>query len=150
MTTAIPVGTDDSPQATEVTMILVPIRYPITAQGAKTLTRARELSDETDVAHIIVLHINLFQRTSHVTRRDVWEAIRPVLKGQPFDVTIRRGALIESIVLEEVQRHGADIIVIGANQKATWRKFLSRLLGNDPDLPSYLRTHTDVDIEIVG
>lgn len=150
MSTAVPVTDADHPRLTERVTILVPVHYPVTAQSTKTLTRATALADHYTDVHIVVLHVNLVHYPTRVTRQELYQTITPIVDGHTVDVSIRRGVILEECILDEAQLRGADIIVVGHNQKAAWRRYLSRLLGNDPDLPSFLRTHTDADLEVVG
>ncbi len=41
------------------------------------------------------------------------------------------------------------MIVIGKDNRSRWRRFLSRLIGNDPAVVPYLREHTDAEIEVI-
>lgn len=148
MSTAITVPDADHSTGAGTVTILVPIRYPVTARSATTLARADEFAAKYDNAHIVVLHINLVHHPTAATRQDLYQAITPIVNEHPIDISIRRGAIIEECILNEAQLRGADIIVIGANQKARWRRYLSRLVGNDPGLHSFLQTHAEADIEI--
>lgn len=65
-------------------------------------------------------------------------------------VSVRRGFLVEGVILDEAEQRGADIIVVGQNQTALWRQYLSRLIGNGPAVASYLQDHADAEIETVG
>lgn len=53
------------------------------------------------------------------------------------------------MILEEVTQIDADIVVLGANRQAPWRRLLGRLLQNDPEVSSFLRDHTTDDIDIM-
>lgn len=149
MSTAITVTDADHSTGAGAVTILVPIRYPVTAHSAKTLARATDLATEYEEAHIVVVHINLVQHPTAATRQELYQAIKPMMNGHSIDISIRHGAIVEECILDEAHLRGADIIVIGANQKARWRRYLSRLLGNDPDLHSFLQTHAEADIDVV-
>lgn len=131
-------------------IILVPIRYPLTARSMQTLERAGSIAGEYDAGRVLVLHVNLVQYDRTSTAQDIHRAIAPLVGDLPVTVSVRRGFLVEEVILEEAEQRGADIIVIGRNQTAPWRQYLSRLLGNDPAVASYLQDHTDAEIDVVG
>ena len=133
---------------TDVTTILVPIRYPLTDQSAQTLAAAGRLAHDHALAELSLLHVNLYQTGDNTKTRDLTRAISSTLSGVEASVTTRQGFLVEEVILEEATQIGADIIVVGANQQAKWRQLLRRLLGNDPAIGAFLREHTTDDIEI--
>lgn len=131
-------------------IILTPIRYPLTAQSTLTLEHASHIADDHENARLLVLHVDLFQYDRHSTAQDIQRAIAPVVGDHSAAVIVQRGFIVEDVIREEAEQRDADIIVIGRNQTARWRQYLSRLLGNNPDIASYLRDRTDVTIETVG
>ncbi|QLG29840.1 universal stress protein (plasmid) [Halorarum halophilum] len=137
-------GTTDTP------LILTPIRYPLTAESTRTLEHASHVSEEHDDGQLLVLHVDLVQYDKHSTAQDIQRAIAPIVGDQPVNVIIRRGFLVEEVIREEAEQRGAEIIVIGKNRMAKWRRYINRLLGNHPDIASYLREHTDATIETTG
>lgn len=133
----------------DLTTILVPIRYPLTDQGARTLAAAGRLAHEHAPADLRVLHVNLLQQGSNTQTEELTRAISATLDDVEAVVTTRQGFLVEEIILEEATQIGADVIVVGANQQAIWRRFLSRLLGNATQVSSFLREQTANEIEIL-
>jgi K+-sensing histidine kinase KdpD len=131
------------------TTILVPIRYPLTDNSARTLAAAGRLAHDHAPAELRVLHVNLFQNEDNTQTEELTRAISSTLEGVEASVTTRRGFLVEEVILEEATQIDADIVVIGANQRAIWRRFLSRLLQNDPEVGSFLRENTTDEIEII-
>lgn len=131
-------------------IILVPIRYPLTAQSTQTLEYAGQLVDECGATQLLVLHVNLFQHGQNATSQEIHQATDPLIGNYPVSVRVCRGFLVEEVIREEAETNHADIIVLGQNQKPSWRRFLSRLVGNDPAIATYLRDHTDAEIELVG
>lgn len=131
-------------------VILVPIRYPLTAQSTQTLEHAGHLVDDYDAAQLLVLHVNLFQHGQNTTSREIRRAIGPLVNDHPVAVRVCPGFLVEEVIREEAEANHADIIVLGQNQKPVWRRLLSRLVGNEPAIATHLRTHTDAEIEVVG
>lgn len=131
------------------TTILVPIRYPLTDHSSRTLTAANQLVQEHAPADLLVLHVNLFQNTGNTKKDEITRAIAPILNGIKTSVITRKGFLVEETILEEATRSGADIIVIGKNQKATWRRVLSRISGNQPAVATFLQENVDESVEVV-
>lgn len=135
--------------ASDRTTILVPIRYPLTDESARTLAAAGRLAHDRAPADLRVLHVNLLQTSADVHTADLTGAISSVLDGVDASVSTRRGFLVEEVILEEATQIGADVVVIGANRKARWRQLLSRLVGNEPVVGSFLREHVPRAIDVV-
>ena len=134
---------------TEYTTILVPIRYPLTDQGAQTLAAAGRMAQENAPAALNVLHVNLFQNGKNIQTEELTRAISSTLDDVKALVTTRQGFLVEEVILEEATQIDADIIVVGTNQQTVWRRFVRRLLGNDVEVGSFLRDHVTNGIEIM-
>lgn len=135
--------------ASDRTTILVPIRYPLTDESARTLAAAGRLANDRAPADLRVLHVNLLQTGADVHTADLTGAISSVLDGVDASVSTRRGFLVEEVILEEATQIDADVVVIGANRKARWRQLLSRLVGNEPVVGSFLREHAPRAIDVV-
>jgi nucleotide-binding universal stress UspA family protein len=133
---------------TERTTILVPVRYPLTDKSAQTLAIAGRLANENAPADLRVLHINLYQTGDKTQTKELTDAISATLEDVDASVTTRHGFLVEEVICEEAHQIDADIVVVGANQDTLLRKVLNRLLGNSPDIGSYLRENTDNNIEV--
>ncbi|WP_332897161.1 universal stress protein [Haladaptatus sp. CMSO5] len=132
---------------TDRTTILVPIRYPLTQQSAHTLRFAAKLAREATAAELVVLHVNLFQTNDKARMSEISQSIVPLLDGVEATVLTRRGFLVEDVILEEAAQTEATTVVVGANQRPTWRKLLSRLTGNEIVVADYLRERlTNVEI----
>ncbi|WP_435075668.1 universal stress protein [Halorubrum sp. HHNYT27] len=134
---------------TNLTTILVPIRYPLTDQSARTLATAGRLAHDYAPADLRVLHVNLYQTGDKTQTAEITRSISSTLDGVEASVTTRQGFLVEEVILEEATQINADIIVVGANQQPTWRRLLRRLLQNDPEISSFLHDHTATDTEIM-
>lgn len=140
----------DSRTEVDSTTILIPIRYPLTAQSTQTLEYANRLTDDYDSADLVVLHVNLLQHGEQAQTEEIIRAVTPILGTSGVTVNVHRGFIVEEIILEEAARTGAEIIVIGENQKPAWRRFLSRIVGNDPAVATFLQNNVDARIEVVG
>lgn len=134
---------------TEPTIILVPVRYPLTNQSARTLAAAGRLAHDNAPADLRVFHVNLYQTGDHTQTIDLTQAISSTLDGVEASVTTRQGFLVEEVILEEATQIEADIVVVGTSNQATWRRLLRRLLQNDPNISSFLRDHTTNDTDIM-
>ncbi|QIO24205.1 universal stress protein [Haloarcula sp. JP-L23] len=134
---------------TDLTTILVPIRYPLTDKSARTLAFAGRLAHDHAPADLQVLHVNLYQTGDDTQTTELTRAISSTLDDVEASVTTRQGFLVEEVILEEATQIDADIIVVGANQQSTWRRLLRRLLQDDPEVGSFLRERTTNDTEIM-
>ena len=133
-----------------VTTILVPIRYPLTEQSTRTLESAAELAETYESAHLIVLHVNLFHRGKPVRVNGIKRAIREVTDPRMATVLVRRGFILEEVILDEALHNDVDVIVIGESRRPPWRRWLSRVLGHDHGVASTLEEQTAGQVEVVG
>lgn len=134
---------------TEHSTILVPIRYPLNDESARTLATAGRLAQTHAPADVFALHVNLFQKNENIQTAELTRAISSVLEDVTASVITRRGFFIEEIILEEAVNLEADVIVVGAEKKTLWRRLLRRLLGNDPAVHSYLEDHVTEQMEVI-
>ena len=134
----------------EIHTILVPIRYPLTEQSRQTLESAVELASTHKSAHLIVLHVDLFHRGKRVRANEIKRAIGAVLKPATATVLVRRGFILEDVILEETLHNEVDVIVIGESQHSSWKRWLNRVLGRDHAVVSALEEQTTGQLEVVG
>jgi nucleotide-binding universal stress UspA family protein len=134
---------------TDLTTILVPIRYPLTDESTRTLEVACDLAREEPKAELLVLHVDPFQSDEKTRLSDLRRAISTHTDGVSTEVITRRGFFVEEVILEEVEARAADVVVVGADRTPRWRRLLRRLLGNDPAIGPYLRTRIGEDTRIV-
>lgn len=130
------------------TTILVPIRYPLTADSMRTLAFANTLPERYEGAELCILHVNLFQNGDRTQRDEIVHAIAPLFDKCTPNVIVRSGLLIEDTIVEEARIAGADIVVLGKSQKPVWRRVLSKLVGNSPAVEHHLREHTAATVEV--
>ncbi|WP_138007203.1 universal stress protein [Halalkalirubrum salinum] len=132
-----------------MTLVVVPVRYPLTDHSKTTLSEAIRVADER-AADLTVLHVNLFQNGEHVTRTELKRAVEREFGGIPnARYVVRKGFLVEETILEEIAGEGADVVVIGSKQAGRWRRMVRKLL-SDPDIDSYLREKLDCTVITVS
>lgn len=140
---------DSNASTTDDSTILVPIRYPIGDESARTLVEAGRLAERRAPATLVALHVNLIQYDEGYRAQELTTAISSVLEDVEAAVVTRRGFIVEEVILEEADQLDADVIVLGADRRSRWRRLLRRLTGNDPDIGSYLRQHTTSRTDVV-
>lgn len=133
----------------EETVVLVPIRYPLTDESSRTLAVAGRVAEDAQPAVIRVLHVNLMQFNEDIQTVELTRAISSVLDGVEASVTTRRGFLLEEVILEEAEGTDADVIVVGSDRGPRWRRFLRRVVGNEPRIGAYLHEHTPRGTDVV-
>jgi nucleotide-binding universal stress UspA family protein len=132
-----------------MTQVIVPVRYPVSEHSRETLEEGARIADERDAA-LIVLHVNLYQNGSRVSRRELKRAVESVLgRRDRTRYVVRSGFLVEETILDEVAAERADIVVIGRKQVSRWRRMVRRLT-DDPDVERFLREKVDAEIVTVG
>jgi K+-sensing histidine kinase KdpD len=132
-----------------MTQVIVPVRYPVSEHSRATLEEGARIADEREAA-LIVLHVNLYQNGSGVSRRELKRAVESVLgRRDRTRYVVRSGFLVEETILDEVAAERADIVVIGRKQVSRWRRMVRRLT-DDPDVERFLREKVDAEIVTVG
>jgi len=128
-----------------MTLVVVPVRYPLSEHSRATLSKAIEAAEEHD-ADLTVLHVNLYQRDGHVTRTELRSAVeRAFGRLDRVRYVVRSGFLVEETILDEVAGEGADFVVIGRKQASRWRQMVRRLV-DDPDVEQFLRRELDCEV----
>lgn len=125
-----------------MTLVVVPVRFPPSSHSAATLREAVRIAERRD-ADLIVLHVDLHQRSGSVSRSDLKRAVEERIgRIDRARYVVRRGFLVEETILEEVIAEDADVVVIGSKQAGRWRRMVQKLL-SDPDIDSFLRDELD-------
>jgi nucleotide-binding universal stress UspA family protein len=128
-----------------MTLVVVPVRYPVTAHSEATLREGARVAEERD-AELTVLHVDLYQNSGGVSRSDLKRAVESrVGRIDRARFVIRRGFLVEETILEEIVAEDADVVVIGSKQAGRWRRMVQKLL-SDPDIDTYLRDQLDCTV----
>jgi len=129
--------------------VVVPVRYPLTKNSRRTLAEAIRVA-EAEGADLTVLHVNLYQDSTRVSRAELKKAVEQEFGHLPRTrYTVRSGMLVEETILDEVAAEEADIVVIGSKQVSRWRDMIRRLV-DDPDIERFLRDELNCDIVTVG
>lgn len=132
-----------------MTLVVVPVRYPLTADSRATLERAIGVAEEHD-ADLVVLHVNLYQNDRRVTRTQLKAAVERAFGRYPkARYVVRSGFIVEETILDEVAAEEADFVVVGAKQVGRLRRVLS-LIVDDPDVEQFLRSHLDCEVITVN
>jgi nucleotide-binding universal stress UspA family protein len=128
-----------------MTLVVVPVRYPLSRHSRATLKRAIEVAEEFD-ADLTVLHVNLYQNDENVTRTQLKDAVESSFGRIPrARYVVRPGFLVEETILDEVAAENADYVVIGRKQTGRWRRMVRRLV-DDPDIEGFLRRELDCEV----
>ena len=128
-----------------MSLVVVPVRYPLSKHSRRTLERAIEIARSRDAA-LTVLHVNLYQNGKKVTRVDLKNAVEKAFgRIERARYVVRTGFLVEESILDEVAAEGADIVVIGSKQASRLRRIFQRFTDN-PDIEQYLRRHLDCEV----
>ena len=132
-----------------MTLVVVPVRYPLTKHSRATLSEALTIAEERD-ADLTVLHVDLYQDSRGVTRAELKRAVeREFGANDRTRYAVRRGFLVEETILDEVAAEDADVVVIGSKQVGRWRRALSRLF-DEPDIETFLREKLDCTVATVS
>ena len=128
-----------------MSLVVVPVRYPLSKRSRRTLERAIEIARTRDAA-LTVLHVNLYQNGKKVTRVDLKNAVEKAFgRVDRARYVVRTGFLVEESILDEVAAEDADVVVIGSKQASRLRRIFQRFT-NNPDIDRYLRSHLDCEV----
>ena len=128
-----------------MTLVVVPVRYPLTGHSKATLREAIRISRDRN-AELSVLHVDLYQDASHLSRTELKRAVeREFGELEHARYVVRRGFLVEETILDEVAAENADYVVIGRKQAGRWRRMIRQLI-DDPDIEGFLRRELDCEI----
>ena len=129
---------------------MVPLRYPLEAQGSKTLQRAIHLTEEHADAQLYFLHVNLVHQNEHVRKNEFREAIeREIGSQESATYDIQNAFLLEEAILQEAVNQDADYVVIGKDTRSWWRRILTRRLGMDIGLEVFLQKHLGTKLIVI-
>ena len=128
-----------------MTLVVVPVRYPLSDHSRATLERAIGVAADHD-ADLTVLHVDLYQSDGDVTRAELKTAIEGAVgRIERARYVVRSGFLVEETILDEVAGENADYVVIGRKQTSRWQRAVRRLL-DDPDVEGFLRRELSCEV----
>lgn len=128
-----------------MSLVVVPVRYPLSEASKATLETAIQVAEEHD-ADLTVLHVNLYQHSHRVTRAELRDAVETEYGRLPRTrYAVSSGLLVEETILEEIVGLDADIVVIGKKQAGRWRSMVRRLT-DDTDIERFLREELDCEV----
>jgi nucleotide-binding universal stress UspA family protein len=128
-----------------MSLVVVPVRYPLTKHSRRTLERAIEIARERGAA-LTIVHVDLYQNGKNVTRIDLKNAVEGAFgRLENARYVVRTGFLVEESILDEVAAEGADVVVVGGRQASRLRRLFQRVTDN-PDIEQYLREHLDCEV----
>ena len=125
-----------------MTLVVVPVRYPLSEHSRRTLETAIDVADEHDAA-LSVLHVDLYQSGQRVTQSALKGAVEDAFG--PLSNTryaVRPGFLVEETILDEIALEDADIVVSGRKQASRGRRMVHRII-DEPDVADFLREQLD-------
>jgi nucleotide-binding universal stress UspA family protein len=129
-----------------MTVVVVPVRYPLSDHSRRTLETAIAVADEHD-ADLSVLHVDLYQSNQRVRKSELQRAVERTFGSLPnARYVVRPGFLVEETILDEAATEGADVVVIGRKQTGRWRRMIGRITG-EPNVGRFL--HEQLDCEVV-
>lgn len=132
-----------------MTLVVVPVRYPLSKHSKATLRKAIDIAEERG-GELTVMHVNTYQSNRRVTRAELRQATEEAFGPLPnARYAVREGFLVEETILDEVAAEGADVVVIGEKQTGRWRKMVRRLV-DDPDVEQFLRESLDCQVITVS
>lgn len=128
--------------------IVVPVRYPLTERSRRTLREGRRLAKDRD-GQLIVLHINLYQKSHRTTPSDLKSAIEDEFGYMPRTrYAVRDGFILEETLTQEVLAENPDVVVVGASRGGIigW---LRHYILSEPNLLAHLEQNLDCEIVTV-
>lgn len=130
-----------------MTVVVVPVRYPLSEHSRRTLETAIAVADEHD-AELTVLHVDLYQANRRVTQSELQRAVETAFGRLPrARYVVRSGFLVEETILNEAATEDADVVVIGRKQTGRWRRMMRRITG-EPNIGPFLREQLDCQVVI--
>lgn len=107
--------------------ILVPVRYPITAMGERTLRRALE-EIKNGSSTLTIYHVNLLYDDTKISNKQLQNTVEeriPEFKNEKkVSYSVEDSYLLEESILRKISSTKASAVVMGGSMIPRWRKFL--------------------------
>ncbi len=114
-----------------MTKTLVPLRYPVTAIGERTLRRAFEAMRNHRGSSLIVYHVNLLYDDVRISNKQlqktVEEKIPELGNSKKITYSVEDSYLLNESILKKISATKACSVVMGGSLVPGWRKFLKFL-----------------------
>jgi nucleotide-binding universal stress UspA family protein len=130
-----------------VTTTLVSIRYPLTEEGHRTISRGLDHTGDED--SLIVLHVALLQNGDTISRDELRRAVEAEFGEIPAHYVVRQGYVLEEAIVDEAARQHADRVIVGKTKRGRIRRRLGQLFGLYPDLEAELAGSLSTTLEVV-
>jgi len=130
-----------------VTTTLVSVRYPLTDDSHRTISRGLDHTAGDD--SLIVLHVALLQNGDSITREELRAAVEAEFGEIPAHYVVRQGYVLEEAIVDEAARQSADRVIVGKTKRGRLRRRLGQLFGLYPDLEAELEATLSTSLEVV-
>jgi len=130
-----------------VTTTLVSVRYPLTDDSHRTISRGFDHTTSDD--SLIVLHVALLQNGDSITRGELRAAVEAEFGELPAHYVVRQGYVLEEAIVDEAARQHADRVIVGKTKRSRIRRRLGQLFGLYPDLEAELEATLSTSLEVV-
>jgi nucleotide-binding universal stress UspA family protein len=130
-----------------VTTTLVSVRYPLTDDSHRTISRGLDHTAGDD--SLIVLHVALLQNGDSITREELRAAVEAEFGELPAHYVVRQGYVLEEAIVDEAARQSADRVIVGKTKRGRIRRRLGQLFGLYPDLEAELEATLSTSLEVV-
>lgn len=128
-----------------MTLVLVPVRYPLTKPSKAAVLTAAEIAQNHD-GDLAVLHVNLYQNDRRVRPSQLRQAVERDCGRLPqARYVVRRGLFIEEAIRDEATAEQADIVVLEGTRAGYAQRVRRRLFGT-PDVEQFLQKQLDCQI----
>ncbi|MEA1931278.1 universal stress protein [Halohasta litorea] len=130
-----------------MTTTLVSVRYPLTDDSHRTISRG--LDHTADGDSLIVLHVALLQNGDSITREELRAAVEAAFGEIPAHYVVRQGYVLEEAIVDEAARQTADRVMVGKTKRGRIRRRIGQLFGLYPDLEAELAKGLSTTLEVV-
>ena len=131
-----------------MTTTLVSVRYPLTEDSHRTISRGLDHTAGDDDS-LIVLHVGLLQNGDSITREELRTAVEAAFGEIPAHYVVRQGYVLEEAIVDEAARQNADRVIVGKTKRGRIRRRLGQLFGLYPDLEAELEATLSTSLEVV-